>query len=880
MSNDADNPNFWGPTDGLSPAALATYYIERGITVIPVPLRTKRPVLDGWPSMRITLETLRTYFGDTPTNIGILLGEASRGLIDIDLDCPEAIKLAPLFLPTTGTIFGRAGKPSSHMLYKVSGRVPARVSFEESKGTMLLEIRGTGHQTVGPGSIHESGEPIVFEQFVAPAVVDAVELERACRRLAAATLITRHWPKQGSRHEVALALSGYMLNSGWSSEEIKEFVTAVVDAAGDDERDDRLRAVETTATKHANGEAHTGGPRLAELLGSPVVDLLAKWLQFKPATHQRADGEYFMDDRGTWRRWFNPQGDEKVVQLADFSAEILTEIVISDGVDARRQYELYVRGRKVDEVITIDVDLFAEMEWPIVMFGPRAIVTPTPSAKPHLRTAILKFSENYNRRQVRRHSGWVRQDGHDFYLHAGGAIGAGTVPEPENAELDGPLALMKLPGPVVGEDLELACSTILQVLSVGPDRIMMPLIAAAARAVLGRADFSVFLHGPTGVMKSEVAALIQQMFGPEMDARHLPGSWSSTANAMEELVFLAKDALVVLDDFKPAGDLTDAKLNATADRIFRAQGNGSSRGRLNADLSQRPSRPPRGMILATGEELPTGQSLRGRLVPIQIGQGDIQTGPLTIAQGNARDGRLAQAMSSFIRSCADRLSELQSRLAIRVQERRNVYIGGHARSGGAAAELEFCFERLMNWIAEQSNEVVLTKAEATAMVDRFRVAMQHVLGTQADDLRLADPVDVFLESLTSAIASGRAHVAGMDNEVPEADPSTLGWRAEIGKLCPMGVRIGWTDGVNLYLDRQAAFNAAREVAKGGSAIAVGINVLYSRLDDRGLLESREESRGSCTVRVKIGDSRRAAVHLLLRSVVELAEPAGADGGAE
>jgi hypothetical protein len=880
MNNDADNSKFWGPTDGLSPAALATYYIERGIAVIPVPLRTKRPVLDGWPSMRLTIETLHTYFGDTPTNIGILLGEASRGLIDIDLDCAEAIKLAPMFLPTTGTIFGRAGKPSSHMLYKATGTVPARVSFEESKGTMLLEIRGTGHQTVGPGSIHTSGEPIVFERCGAPAVVDAIELERAARRLAAATLLVRHWPQQGTRHEIALSLSGYLLNAGWSVEEIKEFVAAVVEAAGDDERDDRLRAVETTATKHANGEAHTGGPRLAELLGSPLVDLFARWLQFKPASRQPTEGDYFKDDRGTWRRWFNPPGDEKVVQLADFSAEILTEIVISDGVDARRQYELYVRGRKVDEVITIDVDQFAEMEWPIVMFGPRAIVTPTPSAKPHLRTAILKFSENYNRRQVRRHSGWVRQDGHDFYLHAGGAIGAGTAPEPENAELDGPLALMKLPTPALGEDLEVACSAMLQVLSVGPDRIMMPLLAAAVRAVLGRTDFSVFVHRPTGVMKSEVAALMQQMFGPEMDARHLPGSWSSTANAIEELVFLAKDAIVVLDDFKPAGDLTDAKLNATADRIFRAQGNGSARGRLNADLTQRPSRPPRGMILATGEELPTGQSLRGRLVPIEVGQGDIQTGPLTIAQGNARDGRLAEGMASFIRSCADNLGELQARLAKRVQERRNVYIGGHARSGGAAAELEFCFELLVNWIAEVTNENSLTKGEAATLVERFRAAMHHVLGTQADDLKLADPVDVFLDSLRSAIASGRAHIAGMENEIPEADASALGWRADGGRVCPLGSRIGWTNGVDLYLDRQAAYNAAREVAKGGSAVGVGITTLYSRLADRGMLASREASRGSCTVRVKIAGTRTSVVHLLLKTVVELAEPPVADGGAE
>jgi hypothetical protein len=96
----------------------------------------------------------------------------------------------------------------------------------------------------------------------------------------------------------------------------------------------------------------------------------------------------------------------------------------------------------------------------------------------------------------------------------------------------------------------------------------------------------------------------------------------------------------------------------------------------------------------------------------------------------------------------------------------------------------------------------------------------------------------------------------------------------------LGSRIGWTNGVDLYLDRQAAYNAAREVAKGGSAVGVGITTLYSRLADRGMLASREASRGSCTVRVKIAGTRTSVVHLLLKTVVELAEPPVADGGAE
>jgi hypothetical protein len=52
-----------------------------------------------------------------PTNVGIVLGPSSQGLTDVDLDCVEAIAIAPYILPRTEAIFGRASKRASHWLY-------------------------------------------------------------------------------------------------------------------------------------------------------------------------------------------------------------------------------------------------------------------------------------------------------------------------------------------------------------------------------------------------------------------------------------------------------------------------------------------------------------------------------------------------------------------------------------------------------------------------------------------------------------------------------------------------------------------------------------------------------------------------------------------
>ena len=90
--------------------------IARGWSPIPVPFRTKKPVLSGWQHLRITAETAPAYFNGAKQNFGVILGPASHGLADGDMDCAEAIQTAPYFLPKT-SMFGRQSAPASHWLY-------------------------------------------------------------------------------------------------------------------------------------------------------------------------------------------------------------------------------------------------------------------------------------------------------------------------------------------------------------------------------------------------------------------------------------------------------------------------------------------------------------------------------------------------------------------------------------------------------------------------------------------------------------------------------------------------------------------------------------------------------------------------------------------
>src|SRR5208283_2541969 len=152
-------------------------------------------------------------------------------------------------------------------------------------------------------------------------------------------------------------------------------------------------------------------------------------------------------------------------------------------------------------------------------------------------------------------------------------------------------------------------------LETAPEEVTWPLVAAIWRAPITGADFGVQIVGPTGSGKSELAALCQQHFGKELDSRHLPGSWSSTANALEAIGFLAKDTLLVVDDFIPQGSQSDVdRAHRDADRLFRGQGNNSGRSRCNRDGTPKEGKSPRGLIASTGEESPRGHSLNARIL--------------------------------------------------------------------------------------------------------------------------------------------------------------------------------------------------------------------------------------------------------------------------
>ncbi|MSP14311.1 MAG: bifunctional DNA primase/polymerase [Chloroflexi bacterium] len=269
-------------SDEILRAALM-YATDRGWCVTPV--KGKVPILEGWQNKRLGVEDLPEQFNNGQ-NLGVLTGNPSKNLADVDLDARETLPIAARYLPQTDLMFGRPGKQNSHWLYNVAIKTrkfqdPLKPDKDEHQ--MIVEIRSTGCQTVFPPSVHTSGEKITFSKSRDPAKVDAQDLESAVSKLAAAALLARYWPGQGARQNAAMALASVLLKGGWKEDDATFFIQSVAIAAGDEEADMRLTAVSSTAKSLEAPEEKeiTGWPTLAGLIDEKVLKKVHQWLGVK-----------------------------------------------------------------------------------------------------------------------------------------------------------------------------------------------------------------------------------------------------------------------------------------------------------------------------------------------------------------------------------------------------------------------------------------------------------------------------------------------------------------------------------------------------------------------------------------------------------------------
>ena len=191
--------------------AAAREYTARGFFVVPIPKGQKGPRRKKWQELRLTDDQLEQEFSDDG-NIGLLLGEPSGWLTDVDLDCDEAIRLAPDYLPPTGAITGRTGRARSHYWYRCEGAETSRHK-DAAYGSTVVELRSTGLQTVVGPSIHPDGS--AYEQLTGePASVPYPMLKACVEALHQAVLKERGHDGEGPSSNSQNYVSGRLRPCG------------------------------------------------------------------------------------------------------------------------------------------------------------------------------------------------------------------------------------------------------------------------------------------------------------------------------------------------------------------------------------------------------------------------------------------------------------------------------------------------------------------------------------------------------------------------------------------------------------------------------------------------------------------------------------------
>lgn len=609
----------------------------------------------------------------------------------------------------------------------------------------------------------------------------------------------------------------------------------------------------------------------------PIIERMLKDLRAVPMPQDYCGG-FFVSEGCFCRTKLTPEGP-KTIPLCNFTASIVSETTVDDGAEQHAAFEIEGKLQTGISLPRVEIPAreYVDMRWLAEEWGGDAIIWPGEWRSVAAAIQALTDAGKKTRRTIRSHTGWIKHNGRHLYLHAGGVIGSTSSDSSLSVQLHGTLSrynIEKLPqGTDVKESVTRVLSLVLET-DETDDNVLrstcFTVLSAVFRAAFRPADFGLHLVGPSGTFKSEIAALGQQFFGREMDSRNLPGSWSSTANSLEGQAFLAKDALLVIDDFAPTA-ADSARMHRDADRLFRNQGNNAARGRMRADGSLRPDRPPRGLILSTGEDVPRGHSLRARSLILEFAPGMISSEWLSARQNDARSGIYCGCMRAFLEWLATQYQKLAKRWPALVTELRSELSenGLHARTPAIVAELLLGF-RCFTLFARAVEAISDTQREELNL--QCRSALIQVARLQTEHQRQSEPADMFMKLLAAVLSSGRGHIARFDGNAPDQS-AIFGWRKS-GSQGPNGTAdtwqaqgrlIGWTDGDGVFLEPDATFAEVQKLAaEQGDLIPVTKSTVWKRLSEKGHLASTYPGR--LKVQKRIAGGVKWLVHLRAESI--------------
>ena len=217
-----------------------------------------------------------------------------------------------------------------------------------------------------------------------------------------------------------------------------------------------------------------------------------------------------------------------------------------------------------------------------------------------------------------------------------------------------------------------------------------------------------------------------------------------------------------------------------ATRLIRSTGNASGRGRLKADLSEATTFFPRGLLLATGEQHPPGESIRARLYLVDVVREQIDLQRLTAAQ--RASACLPHALAGYVQWLAgkDAVRESLRDRFLALRGLAQAASQDHLRSPEGLAHLFLGFETGLLF-AETAG--ACTAAERKRWHAAGWAALTAGAATTARDVAEAAPVKRFLTVLAMLLRQRRVTLGTRESDDtapipgsrPDAYVEMVGW---------------------------------------------------------------------------------------------------------
>jgi hypothetical protein len=322
------------------------------------------------------------------------------------------------------------------------------------------------------------------------------------------------------------------------------------------------------------------------------------------AEYELVEEEDVAEGPGLYRR--TPDGLDR---MTNFTLLIGREVKVHDEYEPRTVFEGTLRLEGRDHPFAIPTADYPDGRKLLGAVydacGPRARVACDPA---HLRDAIGAVSDP-QRVEVTTGFGWTGDA--TAFLAPGGVVDAGGFRPYRDGEvrvdLSGePCARHLALRGLDPADLDRVRRHLVDdFLALHDRQVTYPLLGAIGLAPLyrfldGLNRFALWMTGDTGAGKSFACRLAQNFFGdfPVGDGSRV-GSWTSTAFSLQRQGYFFKDAMFLIDDYKP-----DLVKQRDVVMLLQNYADTSARGRLNRDSKGKTPLPIRGLLVATGEDVP------------------------------------------------------------------------------------------------------------------------------------------------------------------------------------------------------------------------------------------------------------------------------------